>query len=161
MGAKADQEIAHLIVLTGRLQRVLIGQKLSEIGLFPGQERAIEVLAAHGPMQMGELAAKLSVRPPTISKTVTRLTTQGLVERRAGAGDGRLVAVSLTSDGEAKARELEGLTDSVTALMLDELDGKDRKRLRKALRRMTRALSAAGGRDTTDLAEADDGDDEA
>ena len=52
---------------------------LGEIGLFPGQEQALQVLAQHdNGMTMGELSRTLHVRPPTASKTIARLTAQGL-----------------------------------------------------------------------------------
>jgi DNA-binding MarR family transcriptional regulator len=155
MNGKPDKSIGRLLALASRLYRARIGERLQVLGLFPGQEQVLEVLAMNGPMQMGELAERLSVRPPTVSKTIARLSAQGLVRRSAAGGDGRLVQVQLTEEGQTRAAMLAGLIEAVEREMLEELDGKDRKRLRKGLRKVARTLASAGGR------QAEAGDDEA
>ena len=110
----------------------------------------VQALAAAGTMTMGDLAATLRVRPPTASKTITRLAAMGVVERRTEAGDGRVVRVRLTEAGMAKAAAIEGIWDDVEAEMLDGFDGKERRRLRKLLRRAARNLAEAAGLDAHD-----------
>jgi DNA-binding MarR family transcriptional regulator len=144
MVEKREKSLGRLLILASRLHRARIGEKLQALGLFPGQEQALEALAAGGPMPMGELAARLSVRPPTISKTIARLSAQGLVARSAGGGDGRLVKVELTEDGRARAAAIVGLLDEVDDEMLAAFGGKDRRRLRKLLRRSVKALGGQG-----------------
>ncbi|MCX4198424.1 MarR family transcriptional regulator [Methylobacterium organophilum] len=102
-------------------------------------------LAAAGTMTMGDLAALLRVRPPTASKTVTRLAALGIVERRAESGDGRVVRVQLTEAGMAKAEAIERIQEEVEAELLDHLDKTDRRRLRKLLRKAARGLAEAAG----------------
>lgn len=152
MGAKSHKNVGRLLILASRLHRARIGAKLQALTLFPGQEQVLEILAAEGAMPMGELAAKLNVRPPTVSKTIARLSAQGLVTRASDGGDGRLVRVKLTEDGEARAAMLGSLMDEVEAEMMAGFDGKERKRLRKLLRKMVGSLGALGGR-TADEAE--------
>lgn len=123
-----------------RLHRALVARKLAILHLYPGQEQVLKILAG-GDRTMGELAASLRVRPPTASKTVGRLSTQGLVERRGGGGgDGRLVRVGLTEAGAEKAAALDDLWFAAEDEMLAELDGKEVKRLRKLLRRIEKTL---------------------
>ncbi len=66
---------------------------------------------------MGELSRSLRVRPPTISKTITRLAAQGLVARRSRTDDARIVLVTLTAEGEAKLSRIAELT----SLMEEEI----------------------------------------
>jgi len=145
-----SKSVGWALVQAARLHRARVGDKLGGLGLFAGQEGVLQALA-DGPMTMGELAGLLRVRPPTASKTVSRLSALGLVERRAEPGDARLVRVGLTPAGEAKAAALEGLWDEVEAELLAGLDGKDRRRLRKLLRKGARNLAEAGGGDSRDL----------
>ncbi len=114
-------------------------------------------------MTMGDLAALLRVRPPTASKTVTRLAALGIVERRAEAGDGRIVRVRLTETGLAKAKAIEHIQEEVEQELLDHLDKGDRRRLRKLLRRATKGMAEAAGTSgqATDLDAELDGEDEA
>lgn len=140
-----------------RVHRALVARKLTALGLYPGQEQVLKILADAGDMTMGDLAATLRVRPPTASKTVGRLHVQALVERRTSeGGDGRLVRVGLTEAGRAKAQALDDLWFAAEDEMLADLDGKDVKRLRKLLRRIEKTLQPhdhVGGDD-----EDDDGD---
>jgi DNA-binding MarR family transcriptional regulator len=161
MGNKSDKSIGRGLVLASRLHRARLGEQLQQSGLFPGQESVLEALAMNGAMPMGELAERLDVRPPTVSKTITRLAAQGLVKRSAAGGDGRLVAVELTEDGMEKAASLVGISAGVEKEMLAGLDSKDRKRLRKALKKMARNLAEASGRATSASDDADEDADEA
>jgi MarR family transcriptional regulator, transcriptional regulator for hemolysin len=158
MTKASDRMIGHELVLAARLHRLRSAQHLSAIGLFPGQERALQTLALEGEMSMGELATKLRVRPPTVSKTVARLSLQGLITRGSGSADGRVVRVKLTVEGQALATKVDGLSDVLEQELAGDLDGKDRKKLRKLLRKATTALSKLTG--SADLVE-EEGDQEA
>jgi DNA-binding MarR family transcriptional regulator len=145
-----SKSVGWALVQAARLHRARMGDKLGDLGLFAGQEGVLQALAV-GPMTMGELAAILRVRPPTASKTVSRLSALGLVERRPEPGDARLVRVGLTHEGLAKAQAIDGLWDEVEDEMLKSLDPKDRKRLRKLLRKAAGSLAEAAGADLHDL----------
>jgi DNA-binding MarR family transcriptional regulator len=134
-----------------RLHRALVARKLTILGLYPGQEQVLKILADGGDMTMGDLAAALRVRPPTASKTVGRLAAQGLIERKSpGSGDGRLVRVGLTEAGREKAIALDDLWFAAEDEMLADLDGKDVKRLRKLLRRIEKTLLPHAADDQAD-----------
>lgn len=160
MGGKSEKSVGRLLILASRLHRARIGEKLQALSLFPGQEQVLEVLAAEGVMPMGELAGKLNVRPPTVSKTIARLSAQGLVMRSTDSGDGRMVRVQLTPEGENRAASLGNLLDEVESEMLSDFDTKDRKRLRKLLRKSVKALGQVGGRTTQGGEDEADGEDD-
>lgn len=114
---------------------------LDQIGLFPGQEQALQVLAQHETgMTMGDLSRALHVRPPTASKTVARLAAQGLVERESSTPDGRVVLVKLTEAGRERLKAVQDAVEELEKELADLFDGKEAKRLRKSLRRITRKL---------------------
>ncbi|MEG9524460.1 MAG: MarR family transcriptional regulator [Hyphomicrobiales bacterium] len=139
------RSVGWALVQAARLHRARTGDRLAKLGLFAGQEQVVQALAAAGTMTMGDLAALLRVRPPTASKTVTRLAALGIVERRAESGDGRVVRVQLTEAGLAKAEAIERIQEEVEAELLDHLDKTDRRRLRKLLRKAARGLAEAAG----------------
>jgi DNA-binding MarR family transcriptional regulator len=140
-----SKSVGWALVQAARLHRSRIGDRLAALDLFAGQEQVVQALAAAGTMTMGDLAATLRVRPPTASKTISRLAALGFVERRAEAGDGRIVRVRLTEAGLAKAEAIERLWDEVEAELLDGFEGKERRRLRKLLRKAARNLADAAG----------------
>lgn len=139
------RSVGWALVQAARLHRARTGDRLAKLGLFAGQEQVVQALATAGTMTMGDLAALLRVRPPTASKTVTRLAALGIVERRAESGDGRVVRVQLTEAGRAKAEAIEQIQEEVEAELLDHLDKTDRRRLRKLLRKAARGLAEAAG----------------
>ncbi|WP_430911310.1 MarR family winged helix-turn-helix transcriptional regulator [Methylobacterium sp. sgz302541] len=140
-----SKSVGWALVQAARLHRSRIGDRLAALGLFAGQEQVVQALAAAGTMTMGDLAATLRVRPPTASKTISRLAALGIVERRAEAGDGRVVRVRLTESGLAKAEAIERIWDDVESELLDGFDNKERRRLRKLLRKVARSLADAAG----------------
>lgn len=135
------KSVGWALVHTSRLHRTRVGERLAALGLFPGQEQVLQALSGTEAMTMGDLAELLRVKPPTASKTIARLSAQGLVARHTEPGDARVVRVRLTEEGIARAASIAHLWDEVEAELLEGFDGKDRKRLRKLLRRAARNLA--------------------
>jgi len=130
------KSVGWALTVLARLHRVELGERLSALGLFPGQEQLLQALHDHETMTMGALAELMRVRPPTASKAVARLTAQGLVRRAGGAaGDGRLVRVRLTAEGQRRAAALAALWADAEQRLLAGFDQRERKKLRKLLRR--------------------------
>lgn len=140
-----SKSVGWALVQAARLHRSRVGDRLAALDLFAGQEQVVQALAAAGTMTMGDLAATLRVRPPTASKTISRLAALGFVERRAEAADGRIVRVRLTEAGLAKAEAIDRLWADVEAELLDGFEGKERRRLRKLLRKAAGNLADASG----------------
>lgn len=139
--------VGYELLHAARLHRARSAQLLTELGLFPGQEQVLTLLAVEGGRTMGDLAAELRVRPPTASKTVARLAAQGLVERRATNGDGRVVRVELTEEGRKRAEAVDSVWGELEREASEGIDGKERKKLRKLLRKLGRNVGSkiAGG----------------
>lgn len=150
------KSIGWALVYAARLHRSRIGERLSSMGLFPGQEQVLQALASGEPTTMGELAELLRVKPPTASKTVARLAAQGLVERRSEPGDARIIVVSLTKEGAEKVAAIDDLWRETEAQLLEDLDSKDRKRLRKHLRKMAKNLAGKSANGKSLTADEDD-----
>jgi DNA-binding MarR family transcriptional regulator len=89
---------------------------------------------------------------------VTRLATYGFVVRQTSEQDGRLARVFLTEPGRALLGEIDRMWKRLEKEALSGFDDKDRKRIRKLLRRMEKNLLAANGVDETRLVDDDDGD---
>ncbi|HSI41683.1 MAG TPA: MarR family transcriptional regulator [Xanthobacteraceae bacterium] len=140
-----EKSAGHRLQRAARLQRVLAARHLTRLGLFPGQETVLKLLATQDGRTMTELATALGVRPPTASKTVGRLSAQGLLSRQAAEADGRLVRVYLTDEGRARAGAIDAILDGLEETAVSGLDGKDRRRLRKLLRRVERNLATELG----------------
>lgn len=128
-----------------KAQRARAGVHLSALGLFPGQEVVLKTLAESDGQTMSTLASGLGVQPPTVTKMVTRLATYGFVVRQTSEQDGRLARVFLTETGRALIDSVDKAWKRLEKEALDQIDEKDRKRLRKLLRKMEKNLLAANG----------------
>ncbi|CAN5302843.1 MarR family winged helix-turn-helix transcriptional regulator [soil metagenome] len=78
-----------------------VSEQLAGIGLHVGQEMVLVELWDEDGLRGGELAARLRVEPPTVTKMLRRLENCGLVERQKDAEDARSFRVYLTEAGRA------------------------------------------------------------
>lgn len=113
--------------------RTHYARHLLKTGLYAGQEKIIEALATGGPMTPGALARALDVRPPTITKTITRLEEQGFVARAASKEDGRQVLVQLTEAGRNVLGVMGKAIAKAEKQALKGLKKKERKQFEKIL----------------------------
>jgi DNA-binding MarR family transcriptional regulator len=67
--------------------------------LTPSKLRALDLLAGHGGLRIGELADLLGVDDTTATRLVDRLEELGLAHRGAVDGDRRAIVVELTEEG--------------------------------------------------------------
>lgn len=84
----------------------------------------------------GQLAARLGVRPPTITKTINRLQVQGFLEKRASESDARQAHIFLTEAGRDTIRAIEKSVRKTEKQALKGLDRKEQKALSKLLARI-------------------------
>ena len=102
---KAKSTAPNTMSLSAKLQAVArltrgnLASQLLEHGLYAGQEQVLFMLDEHGPLALTELAEKLDVRAPTITKTVTRMEAQGFLSRAASRDDARSIIIALTPEG--------------------------------------------------------------
>jgi DNA-binding MarR family transcriptional regulator len=118
--------VVHRLTQAARATRVRTGSQLTRIGLHAGQDSVLKALVEADGLTMSDLAAALSVQPPTVTKMVSRLAAQGYIERRASAGDGRQAQVFLTDLGKETVSELDKILRRVERQALAGIDEKER-----------------------------------
>jgi DNA-binding MarR family transcriptional regulator len=83
--------------------RVVLGRMIRRLRRehrFPlTQASVLGRLDRDGPRSIGELAAIESVRPQSMSQTISELESEGLIARRPDAHDGRRTQIALTAGG--------------------------------------------------------------
>jgi DNA-binding MarR family transcriptional regulator len=103
--------VEQLTVLQRTAARGL-GDVLADDGCSVEQWRVLRALGDGGGHLMGELAARLVVPQPSLTRIVDQLGDRGLVYRRQGDRDRRRVAVYLSRQGRARLDRLEALVRS-------------------------------------------------
>ena len=129
------------LLQAAKAQRARSGTHLTRIGLHPGQELVLKVLADSDGRTMSQLAMALGVQPPTVTKMVTRLSSQGYVRRQVSDTDGRLARVHLTEEGRELVAAVDKAWKRLEREAMTGMDDKDRKKLRKLLRQVEKNLS--------------------
>jgi len=95
-------------------------------GLSAPRLSALSVVVFGGPLTLGELARAEQVKPPTMTRIVTGLERDGLVERKHDPRDKRLTHIEARAGGRkvlaaGRARRVERLASAVGKLQGKEL----------------------------------------
>jgi DNA-binding MarR family transcriptional regulator len=109
----------RLRIAAGRIARDGSAQTQAD-GMTPSRIAALSVLATHGPQRMGELAERMAISAPTVSRLVECLGERGLVERVPDPDDHRATQVRLSAAGTAR---LTALRERGTGLIADRIAG--------------------------------------
>jgi DNA-binding MarR family transcriptional regulator len=112
----ADRWHSLAIHLLRRLRR-----EDTKAGLTGPRLSALSVIVFGGPITLGDLAGAEQVRPPTITRLVRALETDGLVRRESDPDDGRIVRLRATAKGEnllsaGRSRRVRKLSQPLSAL---------------------------------------------
>jgi DNA-binding MarR family transcriptional regulator len=90
------------------------------------------VIVFRGPITLGELAKAEQVRPPTISRLVRALESDGLVRRAVDTTDRRIQRVEATAAGARLLREGRARRVAVIAEALRALSPAERRLVKSA-----------------------------
>ena len=125
-----------------RAHRGNVGGMLAQIGLHAGQDMVLIELWQGDGLRGGELAWRLGVEPPTITKMLRRLEGVGLVERRPDPADARSFLAYLTEEGRALEGSVARLWERAEAKTLAGLDAAERRELGRLLTKVRAGLGA-------------------
>lgn len=90
-----------LVVLASRTSRSLAAVYEARFGISIPEWRVLAHLAQNRDVSVREIHERVDMDKSKVSRAAARLEAAGLIEKRAGAADRRLVALGLTAAGEA------------------------------------------------------------
>jgi len=142
---------AHLVDLIGgvnrRLEQVLAA-RLKPHGLTIEQYRVLRALVAHNGLPMGDLAARVLVDSPTLTKIIDKMVTSADVYRGPDPLDRRRVLVFLSAKGVKTFAALEEIGEGLQTALIDRLGAERASRLEHLLSLLLQdpvAVEAVGG----------------
>jgi DNA-binding MarR family transcriptional regulator len=142
--AKDEMDRTELVTRTRlailRLARRLRQQTLP--GITPSQQSALAAIDHRGPLTLGELAAFENVRPPSITRIVVALESEGWVERTIDPDDRRVTTVQTTARGRRELRRIREERNAWLAERLALLDDDERARIAAALPALERLIDS-------------------
>jgi DNA-binding MarR family transcriptional regulator len=125
-GAFEPAAIAKLRLVIARLYRQMAQASSGEVLTF-AQLSALARVEEHGPLRLGELAARERVSAPSMTRTITPLVTEGLIGKEADPKDGRSFLVTVSPAGRellarVRRERAELLADRIARLTPEQRD---------------------------------------
>src|SRR6516162_5023024 len=114
----------------------------SRHGVHEGQQFILRCLWAEDGLPPGEIARRLGLATPTVTRAATRMEAAGLLRREPHPGDRRLVRLRLTDRGRELEKVIDEQTNQLTERALATLSAAERESLVRALHEIRRNLSA-------------------
>jgi DNA-binding MarR family transcriptional regulator len=133
--------ISHAIFRVARLHRMIAGQLLRRVGLYPGQELVMMQLWELGPQRQTDLVRLIDSDAATMTRTVQRLENAGFVRRSPSPTDRRAVIVEPTAASLALRREVERTWSELEAAATSDLSADERTATLGVLQRLEHSLA--------------------
>jgi len=134
--ADSPDDAFTLISAVSRTLKTTVERRLIEHGVYAGQHTILGCLWEHDGLTPGQLARRLGLETPTITRTVQRMAAAGLVSRRGDDTDKRLVRVWLTPKGSALRRVIPRILNQVRSEVFCDLTRHDQATLAQLLSRV-------------------------
>jgi len=143
-----ESDVAEINFRVHHLCRVYYSRAhalLEVIGLYRGQPPVLHALWEEEGLSQSELAARIHVTAPTLSRMIHRMTRAGLLITEDDPVDQRVSRVHLTDSGrEIKERVLSTWTQLGSELLAG-FTLEEKAQVRRFLERMAANLEDAGG----------------
>ena len=142
----SPQQLADALVrLTGYINRTAspdMFRVLGEVGLSFTQMKALFVLAEHEEATVGDLAAKLAMSLPAMSRSVEGLVQRGYVERHDCPTDRRSKRLVLLPQGREVLTRVTAAREAALVAFAAELTDAERTALHAALLPIAERISS-------------------
>ncbi len=140
---------AKLLAVVPRLMRHL----LAHARLRPAWEdmtyqqyNVMRIIATEGVVSQGEIARRLAVTPPVVTRLASALVEAGFVERREDPADRRAVLLSLTTSGKRRVSRMRRDLLAAASELLEPLDSEERDAVSAAVDRLQPLLPERSAR---------------
>ena len=105
MESDNEKSIQSLMMEISRMYMEKCFMKLKKLGIHPRQIPILAVLYKENGCSQKELAARLGVKPPTVTVSIQRLEKSGLLIRKQDEKDQRVSRIFLSEEGRAIIKE--------------------------------------------------------
>lgn len=128
-----DPHLGLLLERAGRVVGERLDRAFGRVGVTADHWRVLRVLADGEGHTMGEIAERLQMNPPTLTKLVDRMVGKSLVQRSADPEDSRRVLVYAADAGLELLHELQGKVDQHHAALQALLGDRNARQLERLL----------------------------
>lgn len=133
----AEQDISHylafLLASAHRSMRLELGRSINDEEFNEEHWRILQVLSDEQGRSMGELAERVLMNGPALTKNVDKLVSRGVVQRAADQADNRKVLVYISDVGLETVARLKQRVDAVHETMEEALGPRKTTQLKRLL----------------------------
>jgi DNA-binding MarR family transcriptional regulator len=123
-----DRYLAYLLARASHRVSSGFHAQLAERGVSASTWRVVASLQA-GPLAVGELAERVLLAQPTLSKALDKLELEQLVRRARDPSNRRSVTITLTEQGQQLCTELVPLANHYEAVCFSHMSDAERGQL--------------------------------
>lgn len=133
---KMKDQLAYMIASINRQLENELEERLRPGGVPIEQFRILEALDAHEKLAMGEIATMSLIDPPTLTKIVDKMVSEGWVYRAPDPNDRRRVLILTAPAGKALYKRLRGISTAQEQRIVDQLQSDKAAELKNLLREL-------------------------
>ena len=115
----------YVFIQACKAHRARTAELLADLDVHVGQEMILVALWQEDGVPMTQLADRLEVQPPTVTRMVQRMESSGLVERKTSPDDQRVSLVHVTAKGRSIRSDIERVWQAVEAQMTEGLTAEE------------------------------------
>ncbi len=142
-GTTREIRVTVNLVLVARRWRSLLDERLRAIGQSSARMEALAAIVnSPWPSAQVDIAKRLRIEGPTMTRMLDTLEADGLVERLPDPTDRRSKQLRLTPAGEAALAEIFEVADALRERLLREIPPDKMDELNELLIRLTERLDA-------------------
>jgi MarR family transcriptional regulator, organic hydroperoxide resistance regulator len=123
------------LIALARAHRSVLAERLAGVGLHPGPDLLLIELWREDGQTQSQLAERLGVSAPNVTKLVRGLELAGLIARMSDPDDARVVRVHVTPAGARLRRPVERAWREAERTAFAHLPAAEVKQLRRLLSR--------------------------
>ena len=135
--------LGRRLVFLGKRLKASFEELLGEHGCTLPTWAVLRYLARNPGLSQVQLAGRIGIEGPTLTRHLDRLCAEGLVARQRDEQDRRIVRVALTPAGEARWQELHDVADAHEARITRLLTRQQMTTLDAAIKAIATALEDA------------------
>ena len=133
---KMKDQLAYMIASINRQLENELEERLRPGGVPIEQFRILEALDANEKLAMGEIATISLIDPPTLTKIMDKMVSEGWVYRAPDPNDRRRVLILLAPAGKALYKRLRGISTAQEQRIVDQLQSDKAAELKNLLREL-------------------------
>ncbi|WP_164549705.1 MarR family winged helix-turn-helix transcriptional regulator [Altericroceibacterium xinjiangense] len=118
-GTTPEIQFTVSLVLVARRWRALLDERLRHIAQSSARMEAMAAIINAPLSAQVDIARRLRIEGPTLTRMLATLEADGLVERLADPGDRRAKQLRITPSGEQALEEIFGIVEELRARLLE------------------------------------------